>query len=175
MIVRLLCGLFFCAAGLTAAEIPPPQVPENLRAPDAQAVLLKATGKGKQIYACQASPDSSAKFEWVLERPQADLLDQQGKKIGKHYEGPTWEAIGGSKVIGEVQQRAKAPRAGAIPWLLLKAKATQGTGTFAAVSYIQRVNTKGGTAPADGCDRSHTGQKVAIDYQADYYFYAPRP
>jgi len=43
------------------------------------------------------------------------------------------------------------------------------------VSYIQRVNTKGGTAPAAGCDRSHAGRKVAIDYQADYYFYAPRP
>ncbi len=172
--VRLICLLSFAGAGLTAAEIPRPKVPENLSPPPTEAVLLKALGRGKQIYVCQASPENAAKFEWVLEKPQADLLDEHLNRIGKHYEGPTWEAADGSKVTGEVQQRAKAPRPGAVPWLLLRAKENRGAGRFARVAYIQRVNTIGGMAPAGGCDRSHAGNDVAIDYQADYYFYSPR-
>ena len=156
-------GPLFLGVGL-AAQIAPPQVPEILKPPGAETILLKAVGSGKQIYACQASG-------WVLERPQAELSDSQGKIIGKHYQGPTWEAADGSKVVGEVQQHANSPHAGAIPWLLLKAKSTQGTGIFGHVTYIQRVNTVGGAAPPDGCDRSHTNAEVAIDYHADYYFY----
>ena len=139
-----ICRSLLLGAGLAAAQIAPPKVPENLKPPAAEAVLLMAFGKGKQIYACQPSPQDKAKFEWILEKPQADLLDGQGKRIGKHYEGPTWEAADGSKVTGEVQQRTQAPRVGAVPWLLLKAKTTEGAGAFARVTYIQRVNTMGG-------------------------------
>ncbi len=161
-------------AGLAVAQMAPPQVPDNLKPPATEAILLMASGKGKQIYACQANPQDNTKFEWVLERPQADLFNSEGKRIGRHYEGPTWEASDGSKVTGEIQQRAQAPRAGAVPWLLLKAKTAQGPGAFGRVTYIQRANTMGGAAPADGCDRAHAGREAAIDYQADYYFYGPR-
>jgi hypothetical protein len=157
---------------LAAPQIAPPQVPENLKPPATQVVVLKALGKGKQIYACQANPQDKTKFEWLLEKPQADLLDANGQRIGTHFEGPTWQAADGSKVVGEVQQRAQSPRTGAVPWLLLKAKSTQGSGTFARVTYIQRVNTIGGAPPAEGCDQSRAGKEVAVNYQADYYFYA---
>ncbi len=166
--------LISIAATLRADAIPPPEVPQNLKPPATEVVLLKASGEGKQIYACQASPGNAARFEWVLEKPQADLLDARGKRIGRHYEGPTWEAADGSKVVGEVRERAASPRRGAVPWLLLKAKTTQGPGTFARVTYIQRVATVGGAAPAEGCDQSHVGRETAIDYQAEYYFYTAR-
>ena len=149
-------------------------MPESLKAPASQTVLLKATGRGKQIYGCRAGSGGPAKFEWVLKRPQADLFDAQGRKIGRHFEGPTWEATDGSKVVGEVLQRAAAPRPGAVPWLLLKAKTTQGTGLFGQVTYVQRVATVGGAAPASGCNQAHAGKEIAIDYHADYYFYAAR-
>jgi hypothetical protein len=71
-------------------------------------------------------------------------MDEKGEVIGKHYKGPVWEAADGSKVGGQVQQRANAPNANAVPWLLLKATSNQGTGTFARVTYIQRVDTEGG-------------------------------
>jgi Protein of unknown function (DUF3455) len=161
-------------AGLMAAQIAPPEVPDNLKPPSTEAVLLEAHGTGKQIYACQAIAGSSGKFDWVVEKPQADLLDSQGQIIGRHYEGPTWESTDGSKVTGQLLQRAKAPRAGAVQWLLLKAKSTQGAGIFGRVTYIQRVATVGGAAPAGGCDQSHTRAEVAIEYQAEYYFYGPR-
>jgi len=170
---RSLTWLF--AFGLAAAEISRPEVPENLKAPDTEVVLLKALGKGKQIYACKPKADNQTQFEWALARPQADLLNGQGAKIGKHYEGPAWEATDGSKVTGQVQQRADAAQPDAVPGLLLKAKTNEGTGTFGRVTYIQRVNTAGGAAPAGGCDQRHAGAEASVDYQADYYFYGPRP
>ncbi len=138
-------------------------------------VLLKALGKGKQIYACSAKPGDADQFAWVLDRPQADLLDEKGDAIGKHYKGPVWEAADGSKVGGQVQQRANAPGGNAVPWLLLKATSHEGSGTFARVTYIQRVDTQGGLAPATGCDKSHAGVEASADYQATYFFYAARP
>ncbi len=139
-----------------------------------QTVLLKALGKGVQIYECKAKPGDPDKFEWSFKAPEANLTNEHGEKIAKHYAGPTWEANDGSKVVGEVQKKAPAPRPGAIPWLLLKAKTNEGTGTFARVTYIQRVDTEGGVAPAAGCDQAHVNTEARVDYRANYYFYAPR-
>ena len=55
--------------------------------------------------------------------------------------------------------------------LLLEAKSAEGPGIFARVTYIQRVNTTGGTAPTEGCDAAHAGQEVRVPYTADYFFY----
>ena len=156
-----------------AAQVVPPQVPENLKPPATEALMMKALGKGKQIYACQASPQDRTKFEWVLERPEADLFNAGGEKIGKHYKGPTWESNAGGKVTAGIEQRAPAPRSGAVPWLLLKAKGAEGPGELGRVTYIQRIDTMGGAAPADGCDHAHAGQEAGVDYQAAYYFYGP--
>lgn len=163
------------ASATAAAQIAPPQVPENLKVPATEVVLLKALGKGKQIYACSAKPGDEGQFVWVLDRPQAELIDENGAVVGKHYKGPVWEAADGSKVGGQAQQRANAPHANAVPWLLLKAASHDGAGTFARVTYIQRVDTEGGMAPAAGCDKSNLGVEASADYQATYFFYVPRP
>ena len=159
--------LTLMACATAAAQIAPPQVPENLKVPATEMVLLKALGKGKQIYVCKANA-------WVLDRPQAELMDESGRVIGKHYKGPVWEAADGSKVGGSGEQRAGAPEGKAVPWLLLKANSHEGTGMFARVTYIQRVDTEGGLAPAAGCDASHEGAETAVEYRASYYFYVAR-
>jgi len=174
MLRLLLLDLFaFTIAGL-AAPIPPPQVPDNLKVPAGQEVLLKALGKGSQVYVCKAASGDADRFEWVLARPDAGLFDESGARIGKHFAGPTWEAVDGSRVTGQMQQRANAPSANAVPWLLIKATSNHGSRTFARVTYIQRVDTVGGQAPADGCDKSRAGSEAPVDYQASYYFYVPR-
>lgn len=169
------CCLTCVAYTIAAAQISPPQVPDNLQTPGTEAVLLKALGKGKQIYVCSPKPADQTQFAWTLDRPQADLLDDSGAVIGKHYKGPAWETADGSKVGGQVQQRANAPGGDAVPWLLLKATTHEGSGKLAQVTYIQRVNTQGGLPPASGCDPSHSGAEASVDYQATYYFYIPRP
>jgi len=111
------CLALLCLACLPAAAAPVslPGVPANLEAPEDQVVLLKALGKGKQVYVCKAKAGDASQFEWTLERPDADLTGEDGARIGKHYAGPTWEAADGSRVTGQVQQRADAPDRSAIP------------------------------------------------------------
>jgi len=173
---RLLIGSLFAISSVISvrAYVRPPHAPEILRVPDGQKVLLKALGKGVQIYECKATAADLGKFDWTFKAPEADVTNKHGKKIGKHYGGPTWEANDGSKVIGAVLQKADAPRSGAVPWLLLKAKTNEGTGTFARVTYIQRVDTEGGVAPAVGCDQAHVNTEARVDYRANYYFYVPQ-
>src|SRR5712664_4875808 len=95
--------------------VPPRQVPDNPKVPDGQAVLLKALGKGVQIYDCKARADDPSKFEWSFKAPEADLTNEHGDKIAKHYAGPTWERSEGSKVVGEKKAETPAPRPGAVP------------------------------------------------------------
>jgi len=42
------------------------------------------------------------------------------------------------------------------------------------VTSVLRINTKGGKAPASGCDRNHAGQDLRVPYSADYVFFAPK-
>jgi hypothetical protein len=39
------------------------------------------------------------------------------------------------------------------------------------ITYIQRINTKGGVAPSDACNSAFAGSRKMVPYQADYVFY----
>ena len=143
--------------------------PENLRVPEGQRFLLRAVARGARIYTCKTKATDPAAFEWALKAPEAELFDEGGARIGHHSGGPTWEALDGSRVVGEVEQRS--PAQNAVPWLLLHAKSHEGTGTLAAVQYIQRLDTVGGVAPSAGCDAAPSGEEARIDYSANYDFY----
>jgi uncharacterized protein DUF3455 len=164
--------LVSCAASQVGTT---PIIPENLRAPAGQALSLEAQATGVQIYECNSNKTDSTRFEWIFKAPEADLFDNSGRKIGKHYAGPTWESNDGSKVLGEVRARDDGPDAGAIPWLLLMAKSTSGSGVFGQTQSIQRVRTIGGKAPSQGCSREQTGKEARVSYRATYYFYVARP
>jgi hypothetical protein len=148
----------------------PGDVPAALKVPAGRRLVLKALAKGAQVYVCADAGGGA--FAWKLEGPEAELLDPEGKTIGKHYAGPTWEAADGSKVVGQVAAKVDAPTPGAIQWLLLDARPAGGAGLFAGVKSVQRVDTRGGVAPASGCDAQHVGSKARVDYQATYRFYA---
>lgn len=153
---------------------PPSDVPPSLQAPAGQKLTRMLHGTGVQIYQCTASSQNPPRYGWVFQAPAADLSDRSGKDIGRHYDGPTWEAYDGSKVVGEVVAHVDAPDAKAIPWLLLRAKSNSGKGIFAKVLSVQRLHTIGGLAPSSGCDAAHAGQRTRVAYSADYYFYSGR-
>ncbi len=44
-------------------------------------------------------------------------------------------------------------------------------GTLTSTTFIQRLNTTGGLAPAGGCDATLVGATAPVAYTADYYFY----
>jgi hypothetical protein len=162
------------SSGSAPGSLVAPSTPEALAAPSDQVVLLKAGARGAQIYVCKAKADAAATFAWSLKAPDAELTDDQGNTIGKHYAGPTWEAGDGSKVVGQKKAQADAPEAGAIPWLLLAVTSNEGAGIMSQVKTIQRVDTHGGNAPTDGCDAAHANAEARVPYTATYYFYSAR-
>jgi hypothetical protein len=99
------------------------------------------------------------------------LYDLDGDIVGTHYVGPTWESNSGSYVVGRVLERA-TPDARAIQWLKLEAIDCDGPGIFDGVTFIQRVNTVGGLAPANL--GNFVGEEAQVYYTADYYFYQAR-
>jgi Protein of unknown function (DUF3455) len=168
-----LIALLACCATTTIGTIP--GVPETLKVPTGQVLSLDAQATGVQIYECKASKDDPMKFEWIFKAPEAELFDRDGNKIGRHYAGPTWESNDGSNVVGEVRARDNGPDPNAIPWLLLSAKSTSGNGVFSRTQSIQRVQTAGGKAPAEGCNQAQAGKEMRVPYKAKYYFYGARP
>jgi hypothetical protein len=168
-------ALFLAALSSTVhAQSPAPsnQIPPQLRAPEGAKLLLHAIGKGDQIYTCKKQ---DAGYAWTLKAPEAQLFDEKGHVIGRHFGGPSWRLSDDSQVTGKVVARADSPENDAIPWLLLTAADHSGTGLMSNVASIQRLNTRGGKAPADGCDPAHDGTESRVSYSADYYFYAKAP
>jgi hypothetical protein len=163
------------AAGITLGAngcgIARPDVPDSLKAPAGEKVILVGHATGVQIYLCQSGPN--APFAWTLTAPEADLTDSSGRKIIHHFAGPTWKHIDGSEVVGKKVAQEDAPKPDAIPWLLLKATSHAGQGVLTRVTSIQRMHTDGGvTRYAETCNASINGHEFRSPYVADYYFYA---
>jgi hypothetical protein len=152
-------------------SVPAQQAPRQLQPPAAEQLLLQVHAKGDQIYTCKGD---AAQFAWTLQGPDAQLFDKDGKPFGKHFAGPSWEAQDGSRVTGRAVASEPSPDADSIPWLLINIVGHEGAGVLSRATTIQRLNTKGGKAPATGCDASHAGREVRVAYSADYLFYAPK-
>lgn len=167
-ILAALCG---CAS---SPALVAPEVPQALRPPADQILFAEAKASGVQNYECAAKPDEPSKFEWTFRAPEAALVDRDGRTLGKHYAGPTWESTDGSAVAGEVKSRDPGPDKSAIPWLLLTAKSTRGAGLFSQTQSVQRVQTVGGIAPTLACTSLNATQVVRVPYTATYYFYRVR-
>src|SRR5882724_2905006 len=140
------------------------EVPPQLQPPVDEQLLLQLHAKGDQIYVCRSE---SAQFNWTLKAPDAQLF-------GKHFAGPTWQANDGTRVTGKAAVSIASPDAESIPWLLVKVVSHDGNGILSRATTIQRLNTKGGKAPASGCDSDHVNQEVRVPYSADYFFYGPK-
>jgi hypothetical protein len=147
------------------------QVPEKIQPPVTEHLILQVHAKGDQVYICQ---EGATEFAWALKAPEAQLFDKDGKPFGKHSVGPTWEASDGSRVKGKAVATVPSPDPDSIPWLLVDVVSHEGDGVLSRVTKIQRLNTKGGKAPASGCNSTHAGQEVRVPYSADYLFYAPK-
>jgi hypothetical protein len=159
-----LAVIFSAAAGAQ-------QVPEALQPPANEQQVLQLHAKGDQVYSCKVDGPQPG---WTLKAPDAQLFDKDGKVFGKHFAGPSWQASDGSRVAGKAAANAPSPEADSIPWLLVKVVSREGEGVLARVTSVQRINTKGGKAPASGCDAEHAGQEVRVAYSADYVFFAPK-
>jgi hypothetical protein len=134
-----------------------------VQVPSGNRLALRVFASGVQIYRWNGT-------SWSFVAPSALLhADAAGSGIiGTHYAGPTWESASGGTLVGAVIERC-TPDPDAIPWLLLEAVATAGPGIFDRVTFIQRINTVGGTAPAGA--GSVIGDMAEVPYTTEYLFY----
>ena len=146
----------------------PSNVPAAIVPPAGQTLKLSLTGLGVQIYMCTAKGET---FSWTPVGPQANLLDDDGKLVGTHFIGPTWQGNDGSSVVGQKTAGVSVDPS-AVPWLLLTAVShASEPGRFSDVTFIQRLSTVGGNAPSDGCDAAHIATLAQVPYTAQYAFY----
>lgn len=165
-------GLSACATqGPMMAPFSQAALPDAVKVPAGHVVAMETVAAGDILYQCRAKKEMAGQFEWVFVGPDAGLKDRSGKAVGKYYGPPaTWESMDGSKVTGA--QVAVAPAGtGSIPLQLVKANPAIGMGAMQGVSYIQRVNTQGGVAPASMCGAATLDQKQTVTYTADYIFW----
>ena len=169
-----------------ADNLTPPAVPDGLQVDAPNTLFLVGHAYGTQNYVCAPS---GAGVAFALFTPQATLLDDDGEQIITHFFSPTpvdaviratWEdsrdtsMFFGAVVKASSDARFVAP--GAIPWVLLGRADVQvgptGGDRLAKTTFVQRVNTSGGVAPATGCtSTADLGHKAFVPYTADYLFY----
>jgi hypothetical protein len=167
-LMSIVAGLALWPLVQNAVAAPAPQPVDNkITVPEGNKLYLVSHAVGVQIYTCNGTA-------WGPSTPRADLFDERGTRIGKHYGGPTWEARDGSKVLAQKVDGITMDSS-AIAWLLLRkldASAGVDGARFAGTTYIQRLNTEAGLPPAASeCTAEKAGMKQEVPYEADYFFW----
>ena len=161
LVTSALLALVLVPAAVQAAPSAPP-VPGDIAVTDGSKPYLITHASGLQIYACNGT--------WTLQRPDAVLTDDDGKVVGTHYQGPSWELRDGSVAKARRDAGIRVDPT-AIDWLRL-AVTTGSAGAdgdrLTNAKWIQRINTVGGLAPAGPCV---PGTTLEVPYTADYVFW----
>jgi hypothetical protein len=171
-----------------AGPVMPPPVPSSIQVPAGNKAFLVGHAVGTQQYIC-LSP--GAPTPWALFGPQATLFDDDDQQIITHFLSPnpslddplgsgtprpTWQHSKDTSTVwaAPIPLASASVTPGAIPWLLLEVVGAQDGLTdghkLTATTFIQRLNTSGGTAPSP-TDCTEVGKKALVDYEADYFFY----
>ena len=175
----------------SAQTVATPPVPMEIQVPAGNTAFLKASATGTQNYVCLPSDSGLA---WKFQGPQATLFvtlrwlnSDIRQQIGTHFLSPnpmedtsparaTWQGSDTSVVWAKKTKESSDPAfvaPGAIPWFLLETVGTQrgptGGGMLVHTTFIQRVNTTGGSTPTGACITP--GAIAFVPYTADYIFY----
>jgi hypothetical protein len=169
------------AASAHGIESPP--VPAALRVPAGNQAFVVAHAIGTQNYVCLPSG-------WTFLGPQATLFDRHDKQLMTHFLSAnpdesatpraTWQHSRDTSAVWALAIASSTDPAyvepGAIPWLLLRVVGAEdgptGGDALTATTFIQRVDTSGGVAPATGCSApADVGKRALVPYTTDYVFY----
>lgn len=144
----------------------PSPVPANLVPPAGNALASVFKAKGVQVYGCTDA-------KWTLIEPAATLAGITVAPVkvtsALHFRGPSWQSPDdGSLVEGTSPVSAPSATPNSIPQLLVTAKTSRGPGLFGGTTFIQRLSTVGGVAPATACT---AGTTTSVSYTAVYRFF----
>jgi hypothetical protein len=179
-----------------AKRVTPPPVPTDVKVPEGNTAFLVGHAIGTQNYVCLPS---GAGFAYVLFTPEATLFDNHGQQIITHFFSPNLAPSDPSEIAGTIRATwqdsddtsivwAKATGTashatdpdfvadGAVAWLRLAVVGFKdgplGGDTLSDATFVQRLNTSGGVAPADCTSLADVGKQKFVPYTADYFFYS---
>lgn len=177
------------ARSVQAQTITPPPVPAGIEVDAPARAFLLGHGVGTQNYVCVATT-AIGHVAWTLFTPQATLFNDANDQLTTHFfstnpeEAPViraaWQDSRDTSTVWAAavasSSDANFVAAGAIPWLKLEVVGRRagptGGGTLTVTTFIQRLNTVGGAAPPDGCEKpGDIGKRAFVPYEADYFFY----
>ena len=194
--------LFGAATNAAAQRITTPTTPAGITPPAGNSAFLVGNATGTQGYVCLptatgaswtvngARPEATLfanvfgqPFEIITHFLSPNTNPNQFAPNPLAFANATWQnTLDSSKVWAQTVQSiaagsdASCPNNGAISCLLLQSigseKGPTGGKVMTQVTFIQRLNTKGGSAPATGClVSSDVGKQTLVPYTADYYFF----
>jgi hypothetical protein len=187
---------------INSGSIPSPTTPEAITPPAGTSAFLLGHGVGTQGYVCLptatgaswtvngARPEATL-FTYVFGEVVQIITHFLSPVVNPNDIGPnpsrfgdaTWQSSFDSSRVWAQKQKsitagseASCPNAGAIDCLLLQVigsdQGPAGGRSLTKTTFIQRLNTNGGSAPATGClVTADVGKQVLVPYAADYYFF----
>jgi hypothetical protein len=196
-VLGLVCA-FGTVTNAAAQRVTPPATPIDIAVPEGNSPFLVGNAVGTQGYTClptanggtawgaTARPEATlftkffgqqiqiiTHFTSINANPKPDVtvpLSGNATWQSSFDTSKVWAAAVGHIDAGT--DPASCPNKGAIQCLLLKSLGNQqgtiGGGLLDKVSFVQRLNTKGGSAPTSACT---VGQTQLQGYTADYYFF----
>jgi Protein of unknown function (DUF3455) len=195
MTAMLGLGLMGAGQAAHAKHVTPPPVPGNLEVSAGNTAFLVGHATGTQNYVCLPSGTG---FAYVLFTPEATLFDKHNRQIITHFFSPnlapdpgeirgtiraTWQDSDDTSIVWakatDSASHASNPdfvADGAVAWLKLAVVGTKdgpgGGDTLSDTTFVQRLNTSGGVAPADCTSLADVGKERFVPYTADYFFYS---
>jgi hypothetical protein len=184
------------------ASIPTPVAPALITPEKGNSAYLATHGVGTQGYVClptasgaswtvvNARPEATL-FVQIADRPVQVITHFLSPDTSPNAVAPnplpfgnaTWQSsFDSSKVWAQVEHAiaagtdASCPNTGSIACLLLQVIGAQagptGGRSLTQTTFIQRLNTSGGSAPSDGCSvAADVGKQALVPYSADYVFF----
>jgi Protein of unknown function (DUF3455) len=187
---------------LTFSRVPNPATPADITPPPGNSAFLVGHAVGTQGYVClptgsgaswtvdAARPQATLftyafgdEFQIITHFLSPDTNPNEFAPNPLPFGSATWQSsFDSSKVWGQSLASVPAgsdtscPNAGSIPCLLLRAIGSEsgpsGGKLMTRTTYVQRLNTNGGSAPGSGCSvATDVGKQTLVPYSADYYFY----
>lgn len=148
----------------------PAGIPPRLRAGPNEQLAFRLTGNGVNVYQCKSTVANPDVYAWYFVAPDATLYDGS-HEVARMASPDQMEALSDTTSVSGFVRAAQSAGPTDLPWMRASALANGDTGLFAGVTSYQRVNTRGGAAPASGCSANNVGEEARIAFDADFYFY----
>ena len=187
---------------VTYNQVQSPATPDTITPPEGNSAFLGTQGVGTQGYVCLPSgagaswtvngarPEATlftdafgAAFQIITHFLSPNTNPNEFAPNPLPFGNATWQSsLDSSAVWAQAQHAipagsdASCPNTGSISCLLLQVigskKGPTGGRSLTQTSYIQRLKTKGGSAPASGCAfAGDVGKQALVPYSADYIFF----